>query len=255
MDIKVPQKLINGVKKKPHANPTNWQFASIKACSSQSVLTLPMKANLKSKFPPVYDQIYGNCTSNAVLGCDAYYYHSTSKTWIPSTTFTYYNQRKMDKAGFDEDDGSYVETGLDAVRKYGVCNSKIWANNQPFDKKPSKAAYEDGLKGHEVTKYYNVTSLTQLKKALASGYPIAASMTWAFSSLDGKYLLNDPSSKEIKKCELGHAIVIVGYDDTTKTVEIRNSWGSNWGNNGYAYISYTTLKKIIWWDDTYAVVK
>jgi C1A family cysteine protease len=36
----------------------------------------------------------------------------------------------------------------------------------------------------------------------------------------------------------GHAVSIVGYDDTKRAWIIRNSWGPTWGDNGFAYISY-----------------
>ncbi len=37
----------------------------------------------------------------------------------------------------------------------------------------------------------------------------------------------------------GHAISIVGYDDTTQSFIIRNSWGPEWGENGFGHVSYT----------------
>lgn len=36
----------------------------------------------------------------------------------------------------------------------------------------------------------------------------------------------------------GHAISIVGFDDQTRSWIIRNSWGQDWGENGFAHISY-----------------
>ncbi|MGE5086857.1 MAG: C1 family peptidase [Bacillota bacterium] len=36
----------------------------------------------------------------------------------------------------------------------------------------------------------------------------------------------------------GHAISIVGYDDTKQAFIIRNSWGEEWGEKGFGYVSY-----------------
>lgn len=36
----------------------------------------------------------------------------------------------------------------------------------------------------------------------------------------------------------GHAISIIGYDDQTRSWIIRNSWGQDWGENGFAHVSY-----------------
>lgn len=248
-----------GAVRKAAPNPTNWQFAERRENKAATKDTVPARASIKAGFlnSPCYSQIYGNCTSNAVLACDDYYYHN-KKSWVPSTVFTYWVQRKLEGNLKGPDDGSSVEIALDAVRKYGACNSKVWPNDTSYKTKPTKAAFDDGLKGHEVTKYYNVKSLLQIKKALSNGYPVAASFTWPFNGVDSNYILKTPmSDKEIKKCETGHAVVIVGYDDFRLggTFEIRNSWGPNWGNKGYCYISYEMAKKTIWFDDAYAVIK
>jgi fibronectin type 3 domain-containing protein len=39
----------------------------------------------------------------------------------------------------------------------------------------------------------------------------------------------------------GHAVVIVGYDDTKSAFKVRNSWSTFWGQSGYCWIGYTTL--------------
>ena len=33
-----------------------------------------------------------------------------------------------------------------------------------------------------------------------------------------------------------HAVVIVGYDESTNLFKVRNSWGKSWGDNGYFYL-------------------
>lgn len=244
--------IVNGVKRKPAPNPTNWKFRKSQAAKK---IILPKKASLKDGFSPViYNQIYNNCTSNAALAVDDYYYHGTGK-WVPSTTFTYYWQKVLNEEDPMEDDGSCVETALDAIRKYGACNSTVWPNDKPFDQRPNKKAIENGLKGHEVTKYYVIKNLTQVKKALSQGYPIVGAFTWVSGAMDENYVLYEPTKKEIDKCNDGHALAVVGYDDTTKLIEFRNSWGEDWGNGGYAYMTYSSFKKLIWWEDSYAVIK
>jgi C1A family cysteine protease len=39
----------------------------------------------------------------------------------------------------------------------------------------------------------------------------------------------------------GHAVVAVGYDDSTQRFLVRNSWGSGWGQEGYFTIPYAYL--------------
>lgn len=36
----------------------------------------------------------------------------------------------------------------------------------------------------------------------------------------------------------GHAVLLVGYDDNLQCFKVKNSWGENWGENGYFRIAY-----------------
>ena len=46
--------------------------------------------------------------------------------------------------------------------------------------------------------------------------------------------LPKPSEKQLG----GHAVMAVGYDESTKRVLVRNSWGADWGIKGYFTIPY-----------------
>jgi len=39
----------------------------------------------------------------------------------------------------------------------------------------------------------------------------------------------------------GHAVMCVGFNDETRTFIMRNSWGPEWGDQGYFYIPYEYL--------------
>ncbi|MFM5930871.1 MAG: C1 family peptidase [Novosphingobium sp.] len=38
--------------------------------------------------------------------------------------------------------------------------------------------------------------------------------------------------------EINHAVVIVGWDDVAGAWHVRNSWGTGWGDGGYAWVAY-----------------
>jgi C1A family cysteine protease len=51
--------------------------------------------------------------------------------------------------------------------------------------------------------------------------------------------VNMPGPKE--KLLGGHAVLAVGYDDTTQRFIVRNSWSNKWGIKGYFTMSYAYL--------------
>lgn len=44
---------------------------------------------------------------------------------------------------------------------------------------------------------------------------------------------------------IGHAMVVVGYDDERKAFRIQNSWGREWGDGGYAWYAYDLWRRTV----------
>jgi C1A family cysteine protease len=107
------------------------------------------------------------------------------------------------------------------ILKDGVPAEWVYAMNG--DVKTSKEK-------HTIGKYGKVLDLYLLKQALAgSGVCIAS-----FPCYNGGVMFWVGSSTAPD----GHCVSIVGYDDDKKHLIIRNSWGSDWGENGYCYMPY-----------------
>lgn len=52
-----------------------------------------------------------------------------------------------------------------------------------------------------------------------------------------------PAPGVVDQLEGLHAVAAVGYDDSRKQLIIRNSWGSGWGDGGYALLAYEYLER------------
>ena len=214
---------------------------------------LATKIDLRSKCPSVYDQgSLGSCTANAIGAAyefDQINHHTqvTSHAFHPSRLFIYYNERATEKTLLD-DSGAAIEDGVKSVSTQGVCPEAIWPYDiKKFTIKPSIAAYAYAKTCH-VTKFKKLNQdVTQLKTCLISGFPIILGMT-VYESMESDDtaktgMVPMPVYKE--KCLGGHAVLIVGYDDTIiydkKTGAkgvfiIRNSWGDSWGDKGYFFL-------------------
>ncbi|RYG10014.1 MAG: hypothetical protein EON96_17385, partial [Caulobacteraceae bacterium] len=76
----------------------------------------------------------------------------------------------------------------------------------------------------------------ELKSQLNAGYPIifAAVVDYRFQTWSGAQTLGGASGPVLGR----HAMVVVGYDDMRGAYRVMNSWGSQWGDRGYAWVSY-----------------
>ena len=73
--------------------------------------------------------------------------------------------------------------------------------------------------------------------------------TWRIASKNG--LISLPSIND-SFMEL-HAVLIVSYDKNESLIKFANSWGKNWGDNGFGYMKIETARLIIRKDQMWAV--
>ena len=205
---------------------------------------LPAKVDLRPLCSPVEDQgQLGSCTANALVGNLEFLENKAGKTLADlSRLFVYYNERAMEGT-INEDSGAMIRDGVKSLVNQGVCTEKKWPYViSQFAKKPAAACYKQGLT-HQVISYHRVLTLREMRSCLAEGYPFVFGFT-VYESFESPAVaksgqLNMPLPKE--KSLGGHAVMAVGYNDSTKRFTIRNSWGTDWGLAGYFTMPYDYL--------------
>ena len=82
-----------------------------------------------------------------------------------------------------------------------------------------------------------------VKKSIAEGKPVIIGMNTPDSFHRAKGVWNPTESPYT--AHGGHALCVVGYDDTRYggAFEVQNSWGMDWGNNGYRWIPYAVFDR------------
>ena len=207
---------------------------------------LPALVDLRPGCPPVYDQgRLGSCTANA-LGA-AYQFSQLKqkkKSTMPSRLFIYYNERVLERT-VNSDAGAMIRDGIKTICKEGVSPEELWPYDiTKFTRKPTVKAYQTAVK-NTVTQYARLdnSNILQLKNCLAEGFPFVFGFT-VYSFFESREMSNSgmlqlPSSED--KVLGGHAVMAVGYDDTKQAFIIRNSWGTQWGMQGYFYMPYAYI--------------
>ncbi|HSU99721.1 MAG TPA: C1 family peptidase [Roseiarcus sp.] len=203
---------------------------------------LPNSVDLRPGCPPVYDQgDLGSCTANAIGGAIEFDRKKEKLTdFVPSRLFIYYNERVMEGT-VGSDSGAQIRDGIKSVAKIGAPPEKDWPYDiAQFTTKPPAKAYTDAKHDRAIRYQRLVSTLQQLQGCLASGYPFVFGFTVYESFMTQAVAQSGimPMPKPGEKKVGGHAVMAVGYDNTTRMTIIRNSWGTGWGQSGYFSMPY-----------------
>lgn len=206
---------------------------------------LPLTVNLSSKCSPVEAQgNLGSCTAHAITSALEYLDIVNGEKLVDlSRLFVYYNERVITNT-VEKDSGAYLRDGMKTLKTDGVCSEEQWRYViSQFRTQPPSIAYSEASK-HKITSYERLDDLDDMKQCLRDGFPFVFGFiiykSFESAEVSQTGILNMPKSGEVKKG--GHAVLAVGYDESTQRFLVRNSWGPSWGINGYFTIPFTYLQ-------------
>jgi len=235
-NINIPKKKIYNVK---IVRSNSLMFGNKKKPSINS--SLPNIIDLRNKFPPVYNQgNLGSCTANAFCGIIQYLQPNLQG----SRLFLYYNERKLDN-NIPDDSGATLSDGIICLLKYGICQESEWPYIvNKFAIKPPNKCYINALNHQALIVNSIEETLGSMKSSLANGKPfvvgIAVYTSFESNSVTVTGIVPMPNTST-ETLLGGHAIICVGYNNSTKQWIMRNSWGKLWGDKGYFYLPYAYL--------------
>lgn len=197
----------------------------------------------------------GSCTGQAIAGAIEYLNKKNNNPTDVSRLFIYYYEREI-LGTIKYDSGAYIRDGIKVVFKNGAPLERFWPYIiNRFTRAPSRDAILDGLR-RKVTLYERVTSLDGCINALANGFPVTIGFL-VYSSFMNKTVRMTgmmPYPNVFREYLLGgHAVLLVGYDNTTQRFIARNSWGQSWGDKGYFYMPYQVIDNRAMSDDFWVI--
>ena len=208
---------------------------------------LPLKVDNDHLITRVRDQGYcGTCVGkaagamlSAALGTDL------------SSLYIY--ARCKEKDGIPHLQGTYPRIALKVMHRDGACPDKML----PYSKLKSctetptlTQAMADAAAANRIDSYARLWTLFEIKRALAGGCLSLAAVFagrnwWGYKG----GVLGPPDMSEGEY----HAVILTGYDDELRAFRGVNSWGEDWGEDGYFWLSYNAFTNNEWFLEAWGI--
>jgi papain like protease len=231
----------------------DWQFrnaAEAEVVAARAVI--PASKNLREDWWKIGDQrTTGSCvgwaTADSVLRWHFVKAGRLAKDELLSVRYQWMAAKETDQfltrpTTFIEIEGTSLKSALDVARKFGAIRETVL----PFGS--GRLYPRDGDTFYalaaqlKINMYFNLgRDLANWRTWLATKGPILTRLdvdaTWEDADLTAGNL--DVYRPETARD--GHAVALVGY--TTNRFIVRNSWGTDWGDEGFGYASHAYAQR------------
>lgn len=231
---------------------------------------LPKDFDLVEGFSPIEDQgPLGSCTAHAGVGLLEYMIMQAFGVRIDLARMFLYNATKY-LLGWKGDSGAHLRATAAAMRLFGCPPEKYYTYDPTYldvDPNAYQTTLAEEFKGLTYFRHDAGTNtppecaLFSIKKYIAAYVP----SMFAFYGFDSFSYGGRPGDVPLplanESVKWAHAVDAVGYDDeyvitnrrdgskTKGAVKFRNSWGIDWGIDGYGWIPYEFFLRRYCWDD------
>jgi C1A family cysteine protease len=139
---------------------------------------------------------------------------------------------------------STITDALYLLVNKGVCTWQTmpYSSTNGCSLMPTSSQYAEAA-NYKIASYSLIYSsdITAIKSSIAANHPLVtgAVIDDNFYNAGPGYIWNSTGT-----LIMGHAISIVGYDDSKHAFKAMNSWGTNWADGGFIWIDYTFFSTI-----------
>ncbi|MDR1932154.1 MAG: C39 family peptidase [Spirochaetales bacterium] len=223
--------------------PKNFDAAIPSATARAGQTVIPAQADLSAKFPkPGHQGEQSSCVAWAAAYAVKSYQENLKRGWGTSGSDTLFSPSFVyNQINKGQDGGSSMPDALELMKNQGAATLKTMPYAD-FKQQPGPQARQEAARFKaESYERLDGTNINSLKVLLAAGNPVIVGMKTygnfagysggVYKSVSGAYLG-------------GHAMVIVGYDDSRGAFKIMNSWGENWGEKGFVWYDYNLFAQM-----------
>lgn len=213
--------------------------------------TVPERFSIRNTMTPCKNQgSLGSCVAFSFAGMKEKF-DSEEYQKEMDLSEQYLHNKCKETDGFPNEEGTTPRTALSILTKNGICEELYFPYEEryPTVNTPSQEA-EKNATNYKIATYARVaTDVESIKQALYQNGPVSCGVniydSFYSSRVNGGFV---PEASG--RLHGGHCMVVVGWDDQKQWsnyqgfLEIRNSWGSDWGDNGYVWMPYTVYNNI-----------
>lgn len=168
-----------------------------------------------------------------------------------SEQWTYWKTKQIDPWGPDVE-GTSIRYALKVLQKIGCPPEEGWEyTDDKFDIGNPESWTHLVARWNKIDSYWRLPDVDAIISAIRNGGPVLVGV--------GCYeeIFNPESDgfvsypKYPQYCYGGHALLLTGYDLNKERVFFKNSWGTNWGQEGYGQFGFDYIRDFCW--DAWAV--
>lgn len=238
-----------------NGNIPAWNPPRSRSVMVRSAVSIDLRKNSAGKalFPDAGNQgQMGSCTAFATAYHMKSYMETLDQGWEPkganrifSPAFVY-NQIN---GGVDR--GSSIYKALELMQTKGAATLQLSPYKVgDFRTQPSPGALKEAA-NFRIHSFNQLRTLDDIKAALQEGHPVVAGITTDALFMTGRFDVYGAGKFQRQyagscsnETHGRHAVVFVGYDDKKRALLLLNSWGTAWGDKGYAWMSYDLMKTV-----------
>ena len=145
-------------------------------------------------------------------------------------------------------EGTSIRGAMKALAQHGICEEKHWPYLPGQKGEPDEKAAENAYK-YRIERYRSLViprkDIRLIMRGLHETGPLATGVavheSWFVVGKDG--VIHDPGPGA--KIYGYHAILTVAYTIDEQRLKIKNSWGTDWGAEGFGFINFDYFLRIL----------